>query len=78
MDNTLELKERIHEFIDRADERTLKIINAIITSEESEEEELSPEHKAILDERLQEYRNNPTSGKFWKEVRQDLKNEYGI
>ncbi|WP_262697327.1 addiction module protein [Chryseobacterium nematophagum] len=32
----------------------------------------------MLDERLEEHRNNPTSGKSWKEVIQDLKNKYGI
>ena len=77
MDNTIDLKNRIHNFIDHADERILKIINAIITSEESEEE-LTTEHKIILDERLEEHSKNPTSGKVWKEVKNELKNEYGI
>ncbi|WP_454060736.1 addiction module protein [Elizabethkingia ursingii] len=77
MDNTIDLKKRIHEFIDRADERILKIINAIITSEETEGE-LSIEHKAILDERLEEHEKNPNSGKSWKDVRLECKNEYGL
>ena len=77
MDNTIDLRKRIHNFIDHADERILKIINAIITSEESEEE-LSKEQKIILDERLEDHRKNPSSGKVWKEVKNELKNEYGI
>ncbi|MEH7889214.1 addiction module protein [Elizabethkingia meningoseptica] len=77
MDNTIDLKKRIHEFIDHADERILKIINAIITSEETEEE-LNSVHKAILDERLDEHIKNPSSGKPWKELRQELKSEYRL
>lgn len=78
MDTTIDIKKKIHEFIDHADERILRIINAIITTEESEEEGLSTEHKAILDERLEEHRKNPTAGKSWREVKQELKKEYGI
>lgn len=78
MESTLDIRKKIHEFIDHADERILRIFNAIITTEESEEEGLSAEHKAILDERLKEHKENPTAGKSWKEVKQDLKKEYGI
>ena len=78
MDTTIDIKKRIHEFIDHADERILRIFNAIITTEEIEEEGLSAEHKAILDERLEDHRKNPTSGKPWREVKQELKKEYGI
>jgi putative addiction module component (TIGR02574 family) len=30
------------------------------------------EHKRILDERLKEYRSNPTAGRPWSEVRDQL------
>jgi len=43
-----------------------------VSSEESEEE-LSIEHKIILDERLDEHTKNPTSGKSWIEVKNSLK-----
>ena len=59
-------------------ERILKIFNAIITTEETEEEALTAEHKAILDERLDEHLKNPKAGKSWREVKQELKKEYGI
>ena len=36
MDTTIDIKKRIHEFIDHADERILRIFNAIITTEEVE------------------------------------------
>jgi putative addiction module component (TIGR02574 family) len=78
MDTTIEIRKRIHEYIDHADERMLRIFNAIITTEETEEDGLSAEYKAILDLRLQEHRKNPTTGKSWEEVKQELKKEYGI
>lgn len=78
METTLDIKKRIHDFVDQADERILRIFNAIISTEESELEGLSSEHKIIIDERLQEHKENPTSGKSWIDVKQELKKEYEI
>lgn len=57
MDNTLDIKKRIHEFIDHADERILRIINAIITTEEAEE-------KAELEKRIISARKEKKAGKL--------------
>ena len=78
METTVNLKKRIHEFIEEADERILRIFNGIIEAEKKEECELSVEQKEILDKRLQNHRENPSAGKTWSEVRQSLKEEYGI
>jgi hypothetical protein len=78
MESTLEIRKKIHEFIDYADERILKIFNAIITSEEVEEEGLTTAHKAILDERMKEHLEDPNAGKHWNDVKKSLKKEYGI
>ncbi|MDQ0476367.1 MULTISPECIES: addiction module protein [Chryseobacterium] len=78
MDTTIDIRKKIHEFIDHADERILRIFHAIITMEEVEEHVLSAEYKEILDERLKEHHENPTSGKPWEKVKQELKKEYGI
>lgn len=48
---TIDLKKRIHEFIDRADERILKIINAIITTEEEAEPSVPESFYEELDKR---------------------------
>lgn len=77
MESTIDIRKKIHEFIDQADERILHIINEIITTD-SKEKGLSENHKAILDERLQEHLENPTSGKSWNDVRQELRKEYGL
>lgn len=46
-----------------------RIINAIITTEENAEEELSSEHKIILDQRLKEHKENPDSGRPCDDVK---------
>jgi hypothetical protein len=78
MESTIDIRKRIHEFIDHADERILRIINAIIITEENMEDDLSSEHKTILDQRLQSHHENPDSGKSWNEVKSSLKDKYGL
>lgn len=78
METTINLKKRIHEFIEEADERILRIFNGIIEAEKKEDFELTEEQKEILDQRLQHHKENPDSGKSWSEVKKSLKEEYGI
>ena len=78
METTIDLKKKIHDFIDQADERILKIFYAIISTEKSNELELTLEHKAILDERLEEHRKNPIAGKSWSVVKKSLEKDYGL
>ena len=78
METTLVIRNRIHDFIDHADERILNILNAIILADEAEVCELSLENKRILDERLENHKQNPNSGKHWKELKQELKLNYGL
>ena len=78
MESTIDIRKKIHEFIDHADERILRIINAIITTEENAEYELSSEHKAILDQRIEQHKENPDSGKPWNDVKNSLKEKYGL
>ena len=78
MESVLDIKNRIHEFVDSADERILRVLNAIVVSEESDSIALSEEHKIILDERLREHKANPNDGTPWEEVRAELEKEYGF
>lgn len=78
MENTIDIRKKIHDFIDHADERILRIFNAIINTEEDSKEELSKEFKAILDKRMQDHKENPTSGKSWADVRNSLKEKHGL
>ena len=72
---TREIKNRIRNYIEHADDRILRIINAIIDTEENE---IPESHQKILDERLKYHRENPEDGKSWEEVKSLLKDRYGV
>ena len=78
MDSCIQLRKKIHDFIDQADDKMLQIFNAIISNENSDEKGLTKEHREILDKRLEEHQYNPESGKPWTEVVNELKKEYGL
>ena len=78
MDSSIQLRKKIHDFIDQADDKMLQIFNAIISSENSDEKGLTKEHREILDKRLEEHQYNPESGKPWTDVVNELKTEYGL
>lgn len=69
METTLDLKNRIKNYIENADERILKIINAII---ETEEQGLSQSHKEIIDQRLKFHKENPSDGRTWEEIKASM------
>ena len=78
MDSSIQLRKKIHDFIDQADDKMLHIFNAIISGENSDEKGLTKEHREILDKRLEEHQYNPESGKPWTDVVNELKTEYGL
>ena len=78
MDSSIQLRKKIHDFINQADDKMLQIFNAIISNENSDENGLTKEHREILDKRLEEHQYNPESGKPWTEVVNELKKEYGL
>lgn len=78
MDSNIQLRKKIHDFIDQADDKMLQIFNAIISNENSDEKGLTKEHREILDKRLEEHQYNPESGKPWTDVVNELKKEYGL
>ncbi|MEG0759925.1 addiction module family protein [Chryseobacterium sp.] len=80
MESTLELRKRIHDFIDIADERILRIINGIINVEEQEDN-----YPAIPDwyyEKLEIEREKHLKGETpsytWEEVKQNLMKDYDL
>ena len=80
MESTLELRKRIHDFIDIADERILRIINGIINVEEQEDN-----YPAIPDwyyEKLEIEREKHLKGETpsytWEEVKQRLMKDYDL
>lgn len=68
--NTIQLREELHEFINKADDRLLNLMYALIRADIKEEQyELSEAQKQLLEERLAAHEANPTSGSTWEEVK---------
>lgn len=78
MESTVDIRKRIHEFIDIADERILRIFNGIIDAEEDSELE-HPEYPKVPDyiyDRIEEEREKYLNGELktssWEEVKERL------
>jgi len=74
--DTVELKNRIKNYLENADDRILKILNAIIEAEE--EGQLSKAEKEILDQRLKLHNEHPEKGISWEELEKKLFKKYGV
>lgn len=80
MESTLEIRKRIHEYIDDADERILRIFNAIIDAEEEEDSELElVEYPQVpdyvydqIEEERRKYLNGEVKTSSWEEVKERL------
>ena len=70
------IRELLHEYIDKADERLINLIYVMVQADMKEGDyELSSAHKKILDERIATHQNNPTSGSSWEEVKSRIKDQ---
>ncbi|WP_042720361.1 hypothetical protein [Flavobacterium sp. B17] len=78
MESTVDIRKRIHEFIDIADERILRIFNGIIDAEEDSELEFSeyPQVPDYIYDRIEEEREKYLNGELktssWEEVKERL------
>jgi Putative addiction module component len=75
MDSTLEIRKRIHQFIDIADERILRIFNGIIDAEEQENNYPSvPDwHYDEVNERREKYISGESKSYTWEEIKEKAK-----
>lgn len=75
MESTVEIRKRIHEFVDIADERILRIINSIIDAEEEEDNYPSvPDwHYDEVHERREKYISGESKSYTWEEVKERAK-----
>ncbi|WP_312823170.1 addiction module family protein [Epilithonimonas sp.] len=80
MESTVDIRKRIHEFIDIADERILRIINGIIDVEEQEDN--YPAVPYWYYEKLEIEREKHLKGETpsytWEEVKQRLMKDYDL
>ena len=67
---TSQIWELLHEYINKADERLINLMYAMVQADMKEDDyELSITHKKILDERLSAHEANPLSGSSWLEAK---------
>ncbi len=69
MESTLEIKNRIHNFIDQADERILRIFDAIISTDEKNTSEIPDSFYDELDHRKQRHLTGESKSYSWDEVK---------
>ena len=69
-----QIKEELHQFINRADERILNLIYGMMKADE-EDYTITDSHEHILDERLEAHKNTPKDGSSWSEVKSRIKNK---
>lgn len=66
---TAELRKKIHGYIEKADDRFVNLVHAMMLADLEEPEfDLSDEHKRILDERLKQHEADPNSGSSMEET----------
>ena len=74
--NTIQIREELHDFINKADDRILNLIYAMVQADMKEEsDQLSDVHKKLLDERLKAHKSNSSSGSSWQEVKSRINNQ---
>ena len=69
MESTLEIKNRIHDYINQADERILRIFDAIISTDEKSTSEIPNSFYDELDSRKQKNLTGESKSYSWDEVK---------
>lgn len=74
MDSTVDIRKKIHDFIDIADERILRIFKGIIDAEEEENNYSVPDsHYDVINERREKYIKGESKSYTWEEVQEKAK-----
>lgn len=73
---TTQIRELLHEYINKADKRLINLMYAMVQADMKEDDyELSDTHKKILDERIAAHKANPSSGSSWDEVKNRIRSQ---
>ena len=74
MESTVDIRKKIHDFIDIADERILRIFKGIIDAEEEENNYSVPDsHYDVINERREKYIKGESKSYTWEEVQEKAK-----
>jgi putative addiction module component (TIGR02574 family) len=69
------LQEQVLDYIEFLIDRYSELTN--VESDQNEPEEISPELKALLDERIAEHEKNPQAVCTWEEIEEEFDKKYG-
>jgi len=73
---TPQIRELLHQYINKADERLINLMYALVQADMKEDDyELSTAHKKVLDNRIAEHKANPSSGSSWEEVKTRIRSQ---
>jgi len=78
METTVEIRKRIRDYVDQADERILRIFNAIITSEEETKHLVPESFYQELDKDREMHLKGETPSYTWEEVKSRLVKKHGL
>lgn len=74
--STAQIKELLHEYINKADERQINLMYAMVQADLKEDDyDLSEAHKKILEDRLTAHQANPSAGSSWEDVKNRIRNK---
>jgi hypothetical protein len=66
--NTTDIKRELHEYIEEADDRLLRILYGVVLAGQ-ESYEIPEWHKIVLHERLEDYQKNPRNVISWEDLK---------
>jgi len=72
---TPQIKELLHQYINKADERLINLMYAMVQADMKEDYELSAAQKKVIDERVAAHETNPSSGSSWEEVKTRIRSK---
>lgn len=77
MDTNTTIRNRIHEFVDKADDRILRILDAFVATEKGIDSAVPESFYQKLDEEREKHLNGETPSYNWEEVKCRLIKNHG-
>jgi len=68
------IREKLHDYIGRADDRLLNLIYAMMQAD-LDELELNEKQELTLDKRIASHQENPSAGSKWEDVKERIKRQ---
>jgi hypothetical protein len=69
--SSIDIKKELHEYIEDADDRLLKLIYGMIIADK-QENDVPAWHKEIIEKRLEKHEQNPNDVISWEELKMSI------